>query len=198
MATDTRKGDRPSTEHHVQRSTTHDAAHAPSPGADAQRRDSNRPSFNPFSIMRQGVDELERWFGHMGSGRGWTPAPGRFMSQMAQQLGDWMPAVEAFQRGNEFVVRAEVPGMTRQDLTIEVGDDALTIRGERKRQHEEDRDGMFWSERTYGSFARVVPLPPGTITDSAKATFNNGMLEVVMQTPSAEARRGRRIDISGT
>jgi HSP20 family protein len=199
MATDTRKGDQKgSVEHPVHRSAAQHAAPPTSPGGDMQRRDWNRTSFSPFSIMRLGLDEVERWVGQLSSGRGWTPSPGRgLMSQMAQQLGEWMPAIEAFQRGNEFVVRAEVPGMNRQDLTVEVGDDSLTIRGERKREHEEDREGMFWTERTYGSFARVIPLPPGTITDSAKASFNNGILEVVMQTPSAEARRGRRIDISG-
>jgi HSP20 family protein len=120
------------------------------------------------------------------------------MSPMAQQLGDWTPAVEAFQRGNEFVVRVEAPGMNRQDLTVEAGDDSLTIRGERKHEHEENRDGMFWTERSYGSFTRVIPLPPGAISDSAKASFNNGVLEVVMSAPSAETRRGRRIDISGS
>jgi HSP20 family protein len=57
---------------------------------------------------------------------------------------------------------------------------------------------VFWTERSYGSFTRVIPLPPGTIADSAKASFTNGVLEVVMQAPSAETRRGRRIDISGT
>jgi HSP20 family protein len=116
---------------------------------------------------------------------------------MGQQTGDWTPAIEAFQRGNEFVVRAEVPGMSRQDLTVEAGDDSLTIHGERKQEHDEDRDGVYWTERSYGSFTRVIPLPPGTISDSAKASFNNGVLEVVMQAPSAETRRGRRIDISG-
>lgn len=161
----------------------------------------NRGSFSPFSIMRQGLDEMERWFGHWG--RDWAPASGRGtmpqMGRLAQQFsGDWTPAIEAYQRGNEFVVRAEVPGMNRQDLTVEVGDDSLTIRGERRHEHEEEREGVFWSERHYGSFSRAVPLPPGTIADSAKASFNNGILEVVMQAPSAEARRGRRIDISGT
>jgi HSP20 family protein len=157
-----------------------------------------RGSFSPFAIMRQGVDEMERWFSEMG--RGWS-SPRRMMSpmgEMAQQPGDWAPAIEAFQRGNEFIVRAEVPGMNRQDLTVEIGDDALTIRGERRHERDDERDGMFWSERSYGSFTRVVPLPPGTITDSAKASFRNGILEVVMQAPSSEARRGRRIDISGS
>ena len=161
----------------------------------ASRRDWDRPSYSPFSIMRQGIDEMDRWLGQLGWGRGST---GRgFLSQVGQQLGDWTPAVEAFQRGNEFVVRVEVPGMTRQDLTVEAGDDELTIHGERKHEHEDERDGMFWTERSYGSFTRVIPLPPGTISDSAKASFSNGVLEIVMQAPSTETRRGRRIDIAG-
>jgi HSP20 family protein len=155
-------------------------------------------SFSPFAVMRQGLDEMERWFGGRGvqppgTGRGMLSQMGR----MAQTFGDWTPPIEAFQRGHEFVVRAEVPGMTRHDLTVEVGDDALTIRGERRHEQEEERDGLFWTERSYGSFSRVVPLPPGTIADSAKASFTNGILEVVMQAPSAETRRGRRIDIAG-
>jgi HSP20 family protein len=119
------------------------------------------------------------------------------MSQMARQMGDWSPAIDAYQRGNEFVIRAEVPGMQRQDLTVEVGDDEVTLHGERKREFEQDREGVFWTERSYGSFTRVIPLPPGVISDSAKATFNNGILEIVMQAPSPEERRGRRLDISG-
>ena len=157
------------------------------------RRDTDRPSFAPFSIMRQGLDEIERSFGAALRGewnqlrRGWQSSP----------LGDWSPAIEVFQRGNEYVVRADVPGMARQDLQVDVGDDAITIRGERREDRKEEREGVFWTERSYGSFTRVIPLPPGAIADSAKATFNGGVLEIVMQAPSPETRRGRRLDISG-
>src|SRR5688572_22563869 len=190
MPDETKHKERPTGhEHPVERSSA--ARRSPS-----SSRDWDRPSYSPFSIMRQGLDEMDRWFGQLGWGRG---ASGRsFLSHVGQQLGDWTPAVEAFQRGNEFVVRADVPGISRQDLTVEAGDDSLTIHGERRQERNDDRDGMFWSERSYGSFTRVIPLPPGTISDSAKASFNNGVLEVVMQAPSAETRRGRRIDISGT
>jgi HSP20 family protein len=145
--------------------------------------------------MRQGLDEMERWFEQWG--RGWSGGRSVF-SQTGEQSGDWSPAIEAFQRGSEFVIRTDVPGMSRQDLQVEVGDDSVTIRGERREDRKEERDGVFWTERSYGSFARVVPLPPGAIADSAKASFNNGVLEVVMQAPSAETRRGRRLDISGS
>ena len=208
MASDTRhKNERPErqgTEHPVNRPASQ---HQPA-SQHHQRRDMSpggwdRPSYSPFAIMRQGLDEMDRWVSQLGWGRNWlssAPSARGVFSQMAnmgQQLGDWTPAIEAFQRGNEFIVRAEVPGMNRQDLNVEVGDDSLTIRGERKHEQEDEREGVFWSERSYGSFTRVVPLPPGTITDSAKASFTNGVLEVVMQAPSADARRGRRIDISG-
>ena len=101
-------------------------------------------------------------------------------------------------RGNEFVSRPDVPGMNRRARPGEVGDDAVTIHGERRQDRQEERDGTFWTERSYGSFSRMIPLPPVAITDSAKATFTNGVLEVVMEAPSAETRRGRRLDISGS
>ena len=192
MATDTRnKTDQRAGEVPIDRS--------PEP-RDVNRNDwSQRSSYSPFAIMRQGVDEMDRWWSRLTGGSGWmSPGRGGGLSQFAQQLGDWSPAVEAFQRGNEFVVRAEVPGMNRQDLTVEANDDSICIRGERRQERQEDREGVYWTERSYGSFSRTIPLPPGAITDSAKASFHNGVLEIVMEAPSSEARRGRRIDISGT
>ena len=103
------------------------------------------------------------------------------LARAGEQFGEWSPAMDAFHRGSEFVIRADVPGMARHDISVEVGDDAVTIRGERKREEHEEREGVFWSERSHGSFCRVIPLPPGAISDSAKATFNNGVLEIVMQ-----------------
>ena len=157
-----------------------------------RRQDEDHSSYGPLSLMRQGLDEMERWFGHWG--RAWI-SPG---SSMFSRVGDWSPAIEAFQRGNEFVVRVDAPGMSHQDVQVEVGDDTVTIHGERRQDRQEERDGMFWTERSYGTFTRTIPLPPGAISDSAKASFSNGVLEVVMQAPSAETRRGRRLDISGS
>jgi HSP20 family protein len=194
MATDTRgKQGKASTDHPVRRSSRHQH--------NVHRWEPNeRSSYNPFALMRQGLDEMDHWFSRLGFGRGRlaTPSARSWLTHAAGELGDWSPAIEAFQRGNEFVVRAEVPGMNRHDLIVEVGDDTLTIRGERKHEQQEDHDGVFWSERSYGSFCRAIPLPPGAISDSAKASFNNGVLEVVTQAPSQDARRGRKIDISGT
>jgi HSP20 family protein len=144
---------------------------------------------SPFSLFRRLHDDMDRLFAGFGTGRGWSPFGG-------QQGTDWTPAIETFQRGNEFVVRAEVPGLTKDDITAEIGEDALTIRGERKYDHEEEREGVFRSERAYGSFYRVIPLPEGAVADSAKANFSNGVLEIIIQAPSQEVRRGRRIEIA--
>ena len=206
MATETRhKNEHARAEHAAQKPASRSPETTPrSHGGAPHDRDWERSSFSPFSVMRQGIDEMERLLGQFGWGRdspsssAWTGRGRGPLSQTARPMGDWSPAIDAFQRGSEFVIRAEVPGMARQDLTIEAGDDSLTIHGERKREFEEDREGVFWAERSYGSFTRVIPLPPGAIAESARATFNNGILEVVMPAPTAEERRGRRIDISGS
>ena len=108
----------------------------------------------------------------------------------------WMPQIETFQRGDQFVVRADLPGMRKEDVDIELTDDALIIQGERREEHQEDREGYYRSERTYGSFYRLVPLPEGAIPESAKASFNNGVLEVTIQAPPHEVSRRRRLEIS--
>jgi HSP20 family protein len=184
MTADTRNKQQEKTDVAVEKTTRNDM----------RRWEHDRNAYGPFGLMRQMQDEVDRWFGRLGFGG--LPSPSNWMSRAGQQIGDWSPAVDAFQRGNEFVVRADVPGMARNDLSVEIGDDALTIRGERKHEHKEEREGVFWSERSHGSFCRVVPLPPGAISDSAKANFNNGVLEVVIQAPSEETRRGRKIDIT--
>lgn len=108
----------------------------------------------------------------------------------------WNPALEAFQRGDEFVVRADVPGVDKKDLTVEVEDNALVIQGHRSHERERTEDGYYRTERSYGHFYRVVPLPDGAITDSVKATCRNGVLEVTMKAPPSEANRGRQVEIA--
>ena len=152
----------------------------------------NAGSYGPFAWMRQMQDQLDRAFNSLWNGAGTTSS---WASGSTFNPSDWAPAIDVFQRGNDLVVRADVPGLSKDDITVDIADDQLTIRGERRYDHEEERDGVFRSERSYGSFCRVVPLPQGAIADSAKATFNNGVLEIVVQAPSFDVRRGRRVEI---
>ena len=160
-------------------------------GRDMSRWDSPSFGFGPFAWMRQMQDQLDRAFTGLWSGTSrssWTP-------ETVFGPSDWAPAIDVFQRGNDLVIRADVPGLSKDDITVDIADDQLSIRGERRYDHEEERDGVFRSERSYGSFCRVIPLPQGAIADSAKATFNNGVLEIVLQAPSFDVRRGRRVEI---
>jgi HSP20 family protein len=145
--------------------------------------------FGPFGLMRRMQEDIDRLFGEVWGGR---QSPTLFGE--GGRAG-WAPAIETFQRGDEFVVRAEVPGLSPEDVSVEIGDDQLTIQGERKYDHQEEHEGVFRSERAYGSFYRVVPLPDGAMSDSAQATFKNGVLEIVLNAPPREVQRGRRIEI---
>jgi len=138
-------------------------------------------------LMRRMQDGFDRLFS---GSREWPSFLGE-----SQHL-DWTPAIETFQRGNEFIVRADLPGLSAKDLSIDVGDDAVTISGERAYDHDEEHEGIYRSERVYGSFRRVIGLPDGALTETAKATFKNGVLEIRMQSPSPSVRRGRRLEIT--
>jgi HSP20 family protein len=130
---------------------------------------------------------MDRAFEAFGFGRNWmTP----------QTSIAWSPQIEMFQHGNDLVVRADLPGMTKDDIHVDINDNILSIQGERKQEHEEEREGWYRNERSYGSFYRAVPLPEGTIADSAKASFKDGVLEVVLQAPPREVNRGRRLEIA--
>jgi HSP20 family protein len=92
-------------------------------------------------------------------------------------------------------VRAELPGLKKDDIQVELKEDVITIQGSRKEEHEEEREGYYHSEREYGQFYRTIPLPEGVISESAQASFKDGVLEITMQAPPAEATRGRRVEI---
>jgi HSP20 family protein len=108
----------------------------------------------------------------------------------------WAPKIDAVQRGNELVVRADLPGMSPDDVTVEVTDDAILVSGQRKQEHVEDNGGVYRLERTYGSFFREIPLPEGAIVDQAKASFKDGVLEITVPAPPEQVARGRRLEIT--
>jgi HSP20 family protein len=152
---------------------------------------------SPFELMDRMSEEMDRAFNRMfrdfGVSRG-MPRLGALRGWGGEQL--WSPRIEAFQKGDQFIVRAELPGMKKDDVHVELTDDALTLQGERHQEREEQREGMYHTEREYGRFYRTIPLPEGVIGESAKASFRDGVLEVTMQAAPAEANRGRRLEIT--
>ncbi|HUL72184.1 MAG TPA: Hsp20/alpha crystallin family protein [Vicinamibacterales bacterium] len=127
---------------------------------------------NPFSLMRRFSQEMDRVFEDFG----FRP---RFF-ETPIETGVWSPDVEVLEKGGQFIVRADLPGLTKEEVKVGVTDDVLTLEGERKTVKEEKREGYFRSERNYGAFYRAIPLPEGVKTDAIVANFKNGVLEVTM------------------
>jgi HSP20 family protein len=137
------------------------------------------------------ADQMDRIFEDFGFGRRSTSP---FSRESA--ISAWAPDIDVFQKNNELTIRADLPGLKREDVTVDITDDSVTIQGSRKHEHEEEREGYYRSERGYGSFCRVIPLPEGAITEQAKANFKDGVLEVTV--PAPPASKGRRVEIGET
>src|ERR1041384_7105201 len=123
----------------------------------------------PFGLMRRFSEEMDRLFGGTLASRATNLVGGR-----------WSPQVEMFERDHNLVVRADLPGMTKDDVKLELTDDGISIEGERRNENEERGEGFYRSERTYGKFYRRIPLPEGVRADEASASFSDGGLEVTM------------------
>jgi HSP20 family protein len=153
-------------------------------------------------MLEHFADEMDRVFDDFGLGRGrLTPRLGRSWlrtpwRRVATDWEAWSPEIEVFHRNNELVVRADLPGLNKDDVKVDVTEDGITIQGERKQEHKEEREGVYRSERSYGSFCRVIPLPEGAISDQAKANFKDGVLEITMPAPPEQVSRGRRLEIT--
>ena len=139
-------------------------------------------ALNPFLLVRQLQDDMDRLLsGDTG--------------EAGTDLGEWSPAIETLQRDNEYVIRVDLPGVPLENVEVDIADDAVTIRGERREEHEDERDGVYVSEIQYGMFERIIPLPPGAIVDDAQAVVRNGVLEIVVPAPSEDVQRGRRLEV---
>lgn len=97
--------------------------------------------------------------------------------------GGFMPAIESFLRGEELVVRADLPGIDPKKVELSVEGDCLTIKGERRLVDEGKRSGGYYREVSYGRFERAVRLPAGVDGESIKAAYHDGVLEVTMKAP---------------
>ncbi|HUA75708.1 MAG TPA: Hsp20/alpha crystallin family protein [Solirubrobacteraceae bacterium] len=122
---------------------------------------------------------------------------GTFFDTQAGAGGDglrrWVPAMDLVEEGEDYVLRADLPGLSEDDVNVELEDNVLTVSGERKSEHEEKRDGYRRIERASGSFARSLTLPDGVDPERVKAHFEQGVLEV--RVPKPEQRKPRRVKI---
>ena len=106
----------------------------------------------------------------------------------------WVPAMDLVEADDHFLLKADLPGLGEEDVSIELRDNALTISGERKSEHEARERGWYRVERATGRFSRSLSLPEGVDPDAVTASFDKGVLEV--RIPKPEARKPRRIAIN--
>ncbi len=141
-----------------------------------------------LTLVQRMADDLNRLLDDFGLGRG-------LASTALPMQSLWNPQVEMVQRGDRLVVRADLPGMKKDDVHVDVEDGLLTIRGERREERSGSEDGFYRTERSYGEFYRAIPLPEGVDAEKCDARYEDGVLEVTMPMPKREERKGKRIRI---
>jgi HSP20 family protein len=109
-------------------------------------------------------------------------------------FGTWAPAVDIFERGDDLVIRAEVPGVQKNEIDISVEDNRLVIKGERKREKEFDEENAYRLERSFGTFLQSFLLPKTVDAAKIVASYHSGVLEIVL--PKADVAKTRKIDIN--
>ena len=149
----------------------------------------SRTPRDAFRLLREFATEFDRAFDQPFSGFRW-PALRALVTP-----GTWAPELDVFARDGRLVTKVDLPGLTKEDVKVEVADGQLAISGERKTETEEQKDNVYRSERSYGSFYRVVPLPPGVRLEDVKATFADGVLEVSAPLPAKPEAAVRKVQV---
>lgn len=139
------------------------------------------PAFGRLADLR---DEIDRLF----------DSPFAGLTQTTNVLSGWTPAVDVYEDKESFVVKAELPGMKREEIDVTLHNGALSISGERKSEVKHQDGEVFRAERFFGRFQRAVSLPAGVAADKVKAQYKDGVLTITL--PKTEGARPKQIDVS--
>jgi HSP20 family protein len=146
----------------------------------------------PFSDLARWERDMERMFDDF-VGRRMRPWwPERFSMPAGIEITP--PAVDLFEEKDDIVVKAELPGMDKDNIQVNLTDQSLTIRGEKKKEEEVKEENYYRSERSYGSFVRTLELPAEVKSDKVKASFKNGVLEVRL--PKTEQAKAKEVKVN--
>jgi HSP20 family protein len=148
----------------------------------------------PAARMMSPFEDFERFFEQIVP-RGWLRSM-RWPRAMAPELGEtqlWVPSVDVLDRDDEVVVRAEIPGVKKEDIHISLTGNLMTIKGETKHEEKEEKGDYYRCEISHGAFSRMVTLPVDVDDTKAKAVVHDGMLEVTL--PKLEQAKRRDIKI---
>lgn len=149
-----------------------------------------REESNPRSLWET-ADRMDRWFDNFFSRALSLTPSGSMQSQLGMPWANFVPAVNVVEGEKEVHVTAELPGMSEKDIELSMHNGMLSLKGEKKAEHEEKKDGYYRSERSYGTFHRSIPLPDGVDADKVEATFARGVLNVTVP-KLPESQEGRK------
>jgi HSP20 family protein len=135
----------------------------------------------PFEGLTGWFDDIDTWFDT------------GFFTEMPERT--WRPAIDIEEKDGNYLVRADVPGLKKEDIHIELHDGYLTLRGERKSEHKEKKGGYERFERTYGSFERTLCVPEGVTEKDIHAHYKDGVLELTVPIPKVEQPKTTEIKI---
>lgn len=139
-------------------------------------------------------DEMERWFGDFFNRPMFSPMwMPHFRLPGMQQL---TPSIDVFEEADVVVIKAELPGIEKEDVEIDLSGDLLTISGEKKVQEKVEKKDYHRVERSYGSFTRSLRLPAEVLPEQAKALFKDGVLEIRIPKSEAARKKKRKIEIA--
>ncbi|NVM57980.1 MAG: Hsp20/alpha crystallin family protein [Desulfobacterales bacterium] len=142
--------------------------------------------WGPFSDLTRLQGRINRLFDDSLTWRG--------ASEDDTTLGAWSPAVDIYETAEAVVLKADLPGLKKEDLTVEVKENIITLRGERKFEKEIKRDNYHRVERAYGRFQRAFSLPSTVRADKVKARFKEGVLEITI--PKVEEEKPKQITVN--
>ena len=140
----------------------------------------------PAALVRRIFRDLDPW-----------PEP-RFAG-LRKTLADvpWMPPLELTEHDNHLIMKLDLPGLQKENIDVTLGEEGLVITGERAHEAESRKNDWFTTERTYGRFYRLVPLPEGVDYKEVKATFKNGVLEITVPIPAAASKAPFKVPVEG-
>ena len=143
-----------------------------------------REEDNPFAMMQR---EMNRVFDAFN--RNWD------LGAFPEFTGAYMPRLDVTEDAKAFTVTAELPGMSEEDIDLSISGDTLTIRGEKKEEKEDKKKNYYYSERSYGSFLRSIPLPRQVETNKVSASFKKGVLTITLPKTAEAAEATKKIDV---
>ncbi len=143
----------------------------------------------PGALIRRVFSDLDPWleprgFPFAGLRKTFTDVP-------------WMPELEMTEGDHRLMIKFDLPGLKKEDIGVSFTDQGLVIEGERTHETESKKNDWFTTERTYGRFYRLVPMPEGVDYKEVKATFSNGVLEITVPVPAEAAKAPYKVPVEG-